>query len=144
VATGSDRIELATAKPDIETAIYALLADISHAGAGLAGALQAFAAGGAPVQWTPQVSGLLNEILPANLLSIERGFAEILQRADALAQNVAQATVQNSFATRMTVTSLLIAGALLLRHPGKARGRLVLTNNANSSWSWVLGTSAKK
>jgi hypothetical protein len=124
--------------------VYPPLAEISRAASALSGTLHAFAAGPEPVQWVPQMTGLLSQVLPANLLSIENGFAQIVQSVDALAQKMTGNAIERSWSTRMTVTSLLIAGALLLRHPRKSRGIPILINTPNSSWSWVFGTSTRK
>src|SRR5882672_6690458 len=145
IALEPGEAELPPADENGTPAIVALLANLAAMPASLAGALQAFTAGATPVPWSPPLSGLLNAVVPGNWSSIERGFAEILQRVDALAQNVAGDAVQNPLPARIAVGSLLLGGALLLRHPRKTRRSPVLTNNAaNSSWSWILGSSAKK
>jgi len=146
IAAAGDQTELA--RPPREsggTSTDVQTAGILDRQADLVAALQAFAAGAAPIQWLPEVSGLLIDVLPMNVASIERGFGEILDKVESLAEKVVGDAAASSLPSRLAVASVLVAGALLLRDAKKPRaGPVLVYSAANSSWSWVLGASTPK
>ena len=121
------------------------IAGILGSQASVLATLQAFAAGAGPTQWLPEVSGLLSDVLAMDVASIERGFGDILDKVESLAEQAVGDTAASSVASRLAVAGVLIAGVLFLRDARKSRGVPVRGYSAaNSSWSWVLGASTPK
>lgn len=144
IRNSADEIDVPTAQESTQSLIHALLVDFSTSVASLAGTLEGFTTSSEPLTWPPRLSGLLTSVVPSDLAPIEREIAQILQSANELVEKAAGGVTHGSWTTRIAATSLLVAGAILLRNPRKAKNRPVLLTKANSSWSWVFGTSSRK
>ena len=110
-------------------------------------AIQAIFVGAQPIASVPEIADALGKAVIADVASLERRLAqtiEIFAERDAAA---AAAMVHRSAAGGVATLTIFLAGMQLLRPSrknnaggGGGAGQVILTDAANSSWSWVIGT----
>jgi hypothetical protein len=107
-----------------------------------AASMQALASGAPAAEWLPALAGLLEDVLPVDVLAVERGLNEVLREVESLAADLGgeASTVRNGVSPLALAFGLIAVTQLYLLNSRRNRGGpMVVFNAATSSWSWVLG-----
>src|SRR5262245_7929614 len=99
-----------------------------------------------PTVWVPLAAGAIGDRLPIDLATVEQALQRIGDVIDSLAEKVVGDTGATGFASRAAIFVAALVGARLAMLEWKKRAHepVLASNAANSSWSWVLGTTTPK
>lgn len=97
-----------------------------------------------PVDCLPERAGVIADLVPIDVASLERGLLELLDDVDSLVDAIASTNPRSVITHGAVVAGIVVGARIILAESKKRRFEPVLISDAATSpWSWMLGTTIK-